>query len=129
MNKRQVKAAEDRIIAAMVDAGFKELPQECGHRVWTIESPYAGRYTCTLWSGSGKGERTKGAAIVGRFDEPKRAREWFDCNPYSGKENFHLCCYYSPEDWAERTAGFLNSLAWDPNEYAQHKETADAMEL
>ena len=29
-------------------------------------------------------------AVFGRFDEPTRAKKRVDCNPYSGKWNFHF---------------------------------------
>jgi hypothetical protein len=28
--------------------------------------------------------------VATRFDDPKRARQFVDCNPYSGKWNFHV---------------------------------------
>ena len=34
-------------------------------------------------------KRVKIYSIVGRFEDVDRAKEMFDCNPHSGKHNFH----------------------------------------
>ena len=39
--------------------------------------------------------------VFGRFDDPNRAKMIVDCNPYSGKWNFH---YFSAEDWTVESA-------------------------
>ena len=53
-------------------------------------------------------KRAKILAVYSRFDDPKQASDFVNCNPYSGKWNFH---YFSSAGTAKQLASeVINQL-------------------
>ena len=70
------------------------------YKEWEIETKY-GKLSITLYPPK---KRPELFSVFTRFKEPEKAKEHTDCNPYSGKWNFHII------DMKEGIKIFTNSL-------------------
>lgn len=51
--------------------------------------------------------------IFGRFSHPSLAKQFVDCNPYSGKWNFHFFADWTPESAVESVEHNLSEMVVD----------------
>jgi hypothetical protein len=77
----------DQIKQDFAAAGITPMADRSGQQQYTVDT-VAGPYLCHA-NEPVPGSRLLFLTVFGRFADPEKARRHVDCNPYSGKWNFH----------------------------------------
>lgn len=111
--KKQLQEFNSEVMEILEFYGAKETVNYFGKTIHEIDSDKLGKLTITL-----SHEPSRVYTIFTRFEEPEKAKEYFNCNPHSGKHNSH--------EWTpEPCLTFIDSLLDNYNQINginRHKE-------
>jgi len=121
MNKH--KDFNNRVAGYLAKVGTRLPDSSFGTQMFSLKTK-VGELLVTLDTVRDFNGRSSKAVIslYGRFIDPDRAKHLVDCNPYSGKWNWH---WYAHDNTVEY---FLNIVMWDINEILEAKDLTDKIQ-
>lgn len=117
--KKQLQDFNNEVVEILEFYGAKEATNLFGRPVHEVDSERLGRLTITL-----SDTTSRVYTIFTRFEEPEKVKQYFNCNPHSGKYNSHE---FTPESCLV----FIDSLLDRYNQINgidSHRECMEAVE-